>query len=165
MVCAFPAPVILKRGGRPASPSKRYWGRLRVIYTSRPTRSTYPGEQACLQAHTHFISGSFTVVTDLDQQSLLAGARYQTEATFSCLADGMWMRVTSFIALLWLVSVLFTARRYAITQPTAAQSMHQKSIETASLSQWLNVNLSSCCVVFVCDTRRAQQTAGDTNVP
>ena len=34
MVCAFPAPVILKWGGRPTSPSKRYCGRLRVIYTS-----------------------------------------------------------------------------------------------------------------------------------
>eukprot|EP01046_Picozoa_sp_COSAG06_P093988 COSAG06_NODE_40155_length_404_cov_13.655738_1_plen_134_part_11 len=31
---AFPAPVILRRGGRASSPSKRYCGRLRVIYTS-----------------------------------------------------------------------------------------------------------------------------------
>eukprot|EP01052_Picozoa_sp_SAG31_P029649 SAG31_NODE_2963_length_4844_cov_7.134457_3_plen_181_part_00 len=35
----------------------------------------------------------------------------ETDTTFSCLADGMWMRVSSFIALLWLISVLFTARR------------------------------------------------------
>jgi hypothetical protein len=34
VVCAFPAPVILRRGGRASSPSKRYCGRLWVIYTS-----------------------------------------------------------------------------------------------------------------------------------
>ena len=50
MVCAFPAPVILKRGGRPASPSKRYWGRLQVIYTSTQAQWRWPSSHysACL---------------------------------------------------------------------------------------------------------------------
>ena len=42
MVCAFPAPVILRRGGRASSPSKRYCGRLRVIYTSVLRSSDLP---------------------------------------------------------------------------------------------------------------------------
>ena len=35
----------------------------------------------------------------------------ETDATFSCYADGVWMQVSSGIALLWLISLLFTARR------------------------------------------------------
>ena len=38
---------------------------------------------------------------------------YEGDATFSCAADGYWMVCTCFIAAMWLVAVLYTARRCA----------------------------------------------------
>jgi hypothetical protein len=39
---------------------------------------------------------------------------YKGDATFSCAADGWWMVCTNFIATLWLVAVVYTARRCAL---------------------------------------------------
>ena len=39
---------------------------------------------------------------------------YKGDATFSCAADGWWMVCTNFIAALWLVAVVYTARRCAL---------------------------------------------------
>ena len=45
---------------------------------------------------------------------------YEGDATFSCAADGYWMLCTVFIVLLWIGSLVMTARRVGQTRADSA---------------------------------------------